>query len=175
MPDNLGRNPDRAMNWARLKTETLINFTKEMMEGVKKYRPETKFTRNLYAPVLTNPESEMWFAQNYKLSLQEYDQVVIMAYPQMEERKRPLVWLRGLVNKAKKYPEWSKKTVFKVQAYNWGRNNWIEDSVLLKEIRDILATGGRHIAYYPDNFLLDKPMAKNIRREMSTCIYPFIQ
>ena len=85
------------------------------------------------------------------------------------------MWLRKMVNKAKKYPEWSKKTVFKVQTYNWSRNNWIEDSVLLKEIRDILATGGRHIAYYPDNFLLDKPMAKNIRREMSTCIYPFTQ
>jgi biofilm PGA synthesis lipoprotein PgaB len=175
MPHNLKRDPERAMNWAKLKTKTLINFTKEMMEGVRKYRPETKFARNLYAPVLTNPESEMWFAQNYKLSLQEYDQVVIMAYPQMEERKRPLVWLRGLVNKAKKYPEWSKKTVFKVQAYNWRRNNWIKDITLLKEIRDILATGGRHIAYYPDNFLLDKPMAKNIRREMSTRIYPFIQ
>ena len=175
MPDNLGRDPERAMNWAKLKTETLINFTKEIMEGVRKYRPVAKFARNLYAPVLTNPESEIWFAQNYELSLQEYDQVVIMAYPQMEEIKRPLVWLRELVNKAKKYPEWSKKTVFKVQAYNWSRNNWIEDSVLLKEIRDILATGGRHIAYYPDNFLLDKPMAKKIRREMSTCIYPFIQ
>jgi biofilm PGA synthesis lipoprotein PgaB len=175
MPDNLQRDPERAMNWARLKTETLINFTKEIMEGVRKYRPKAKFARNLYAPVLTNPESEIWFAQNYELFLQEYDQVVIMAYPQMEEIKRPLVWLRELVNKAKKYPEWSKKTVFKVQAYNWSRNNWIEDSVLLKEIRDILATGGRHIAYYPDNFLLDKPMAKKIRREMSTCIYPFIQ
>ncbi len=175
MPDNLGRDPERAMNWAKLKTETLINFTKEIIEGVKKYRPEAKFARNLYAPVLTNPESEIWFAQNYELFLQEYDQVVIMAYPQMEEIKRPLVWLRELVNKAKKYPEWSKKTVFKVQAYNWRRNNWIEDSVLLKEIRDILATGGRHIAYYPDNFLLDKPMAKKIRREMSTRIYPFIQ
>jgi biofilm PGA synthesis lipoprotein PgaB len=175
LPDNLKRNPQHAMNWARLKTKTLINFTKEMMEGVRKYRPEAKFARNLYAPVLTNPKSEMWFAQNYQLSLQEYDQVVIMVYPQMEEIKHPLVWLREMVNKAKKYPEWLKKTVFKLQAYNWRRDTWIKDRILLKEMREILITGGRHIAYYPDNFLLDKPMAKKIRREMSTCIYPFIQ
>jgi biofilm PGA synthesis lipoprotein PgaB len=173
--ENLTSDSKHAMNWAKLKTKTLIDFTKEMMEGVRKYRPEAKFARNLYAPVLTNPESEMWFAQNYQLSLQEYDQVVIMAYPQMEEIKHPIMWLRELVNKAKKYPEWLKKTVFKLQAYNWRRDTWIKDSILLKEMREILITGGRHMAYYPDNFLLDKPMAKKIRREMSTCIYPFIQ
>jgi len=116
----------------------------------------------------------MWFAQNYEFFLQNYDQVVIMAYPQMEGIRRPSVWLRGLVNKAKRYPKGSEKTVFKVQAYDWSRNTWIEDGILLEEIQDILATGGRHIAYYPDNFLLDKPMAKKIRREMSTRIYPFI-
>jgi len=174
MPDDLDRDPELAMNWAKFKTEVLIDFTKTLMEVVRKYRPEAKFARNLYAPVLTDPESEMWFAQNYEFFLQKYDQVVIMAYPQMEGIRRPSVWLRELVNKAKRYPKGSEKTVFKVQAYDWSRNTWIEDGILLEEIRDILATGGRHIAYYPDNFLLDKPMAKKIRREMSTRIYPFI-
>ena len=173
MPENLTSDSKRAMNWAKLKTKTLIDFTKEMMEGVRKYRPEVKFARNLYAPVLANPESELWYAQNYQLFLQEYDQVVIMAYPQLEEIKHPIRWLRELVNKARKYPEWLKKTVFKLQAYNWRKEAWIEDSTLLKEMREILITGGRHIAYYPDNFLLNKPMTKKIRREMSTCIYPF--
>jgi len=174
-PEKLARDPHLATNWAQFKTKTLINFTKEMMEGVRKYRPEATFARNLYAPVLANPESERWFAQNYELSLREYDHVVIMAYPQMEEVEHPFAWLRGLVSKAKQYPGWLEKTVFKVQAYNWDREAWIEDNKLFEEVRDILAAGGRHIAYYPDNFVVDKPLMETIKLEMSTCSYPCIQ
>ncbi|MFW6147476.1 MAG: poly-beta-1,6-N-acetyl-D-glucosamine N-deacetylase PgaB [Thermodesulfobacteriota bacterium] len=174
-PDKLTRDPKLAMNWAHFKTKTLINFTKEMMEGVRKYRPEAKFARNLYAPVLTNPESELWFAQNYELSLRDYDYVAIMAYPQMEEIEHSYAWLRKLVSQAKQYPAWLEKTIFKVQAYNWNTEQWIEDHNLLEEIRSILAAGGRHVAYYPDNFLLDKPMVETIKLEMSTCAYPFIR
>lgn len=132
------------------------------------------FARNLYAPVLVDPQSEMWFAQNYELSLQEYDRVVIMAYAQMEEIRQPSVWLRELVNKARRSPQGTEKTVFKVQAYDWSRKAWVEDEILLGEIGDILAAGGRHVAYYPDNFWLNKPTLRRIKLAMSTKIYPFV-
>lgn len=173
-PGELESNPELATNWARYKTEALINFTKALMEGVKKYRPEARFARNLYARVLTNPESEMWFAQNYKLFLEAYDQVVIMAYPQMEQVNRPPEWLAGLVAKTKDFHQGAEKTVFKVQAYDWGREAWLEDRLLLGEIRDVLASGGKHIAYYPDNFRINKPSLRKIRLEMSTRTYPFM-
>jgi biofilm PGA synthesis lipoprotein PgaB len=174
IPDGLDRDPKLGMNWARYKTEVLIDFTKALMEAVRKYRPKAKFVRNLYAPVLIDPQSEMWFAQNYELSLQAYDQVVIMAYTQMEEVRQPSVWLRELVDKAKRHPEGVEKTVFKVQAYGWSRKTWVEDEILLGEMRDILAEGGRHIAYYPDNFWLNKPTLERIKLAMSTKIYPFV-
>ncbi|NVL92871.1 MAG: hypothetical protein HWN71_07530, partial [Desulfobacterales bacterium] len=68
----------------------------------------------------------------------------------------------------------AEKTVFKVQAYGWGKKTWIEDEILLGEIRDILAAGGRHVAYYPDNFWLNKPTLKKVKLAMSTKIYPFV-
>ena len=174
VPADLNNDLELAMNWARYKTEALIDFTGALMEEVRKYRPNAMFARNLYAPVLVDPQSEMWFAQNYALSLQEYDQVVIMAYTQMEEIRQPSVWLRELVNKARRSPQGVEKTVFKVQAYGWSRKTWVEDEILLGEIQDILAAGGRHVAYYPDNFWLNKPTLKKIKLAMSTKIYPFV-
>ena len=174
MPADLNNDPDLAMTWARYKTELLIGFTKVLMEGVRKYRPEAEFARNLYARVLTDPESETWFAQDYELFLKTYEQVVIMAYPQMEKVRGPSEWLHGLVNRVKGFPQGTEKTVFKVAAYDWGQKSWVEDSTVLKEIRQILVSGGRHLAYYPDDFWTNQPSLKKIRLEMSTQTYPFM-
>ena len=174
MPADLDNDPELAMTWARYKTEVLIGFTKLLMEGVRKYRPEAEFARNLYARVLTDPESEMWFAQDYELFLKTYDHVVIMAYPQMEKAREPSEWLHGLVNKVKGFPQGAEKTVFKVAAYDWDREKWLEDTMVLEEIRQILVSGGRHLAYYPDDFWTNQPSLKKIRLEMSTQTYPFM-
>lgn len=174
VPDSLDNDPELAMSWARYKTEALIDLTKRLMEGVRRYRPKAKFARNLYAKVLTEPESEMWFAQNYELFLKAYDQVVIMAYPRMEQARRPSEWLEALVKKVKGFPKGTDKTVFKVQAYDWSQKKWVKDSMLLREIRDILASGGKHLAYYPDNFWINKPSLAKIKLEMSTQTYPFM-
>jgi biofilm PGA synthesis lipoprotein PgaB len=170
----LDNDPELAMTWARYKTEVLIGFTKALMEGVRKYRPEARFARNPYARVLTDPESEMWFAQDYELFLMAYDQAVIMAYPQMEKVGRPSEWLHGLVSKVKDFPQGTEKTVFKVQACDWGQERWVKDLMLLGEIRDILTSGGKHLAYYPDDFWSNKPSLKKIKLEMSTQTYPFM-
>jgi len=62
-----------------------------------------------------------------------------------------------------------------MQSYDWQKKTWIQDKVLLEELRDVLASGGRHIAYYPDNLWEDKPGLSTIRLEMSTETYPFMK
>jgi len=145
------------------------------MEGVRRYRPNVLFARNLYADVLADPASEDWFAQNYERFLQTYDEVVIMAYPQIEKIRKPSPWLKRLVIRAKEYPTGIEKTVFKVQSYDWQKKAWLNDSVILEELRDILASGGKHIAYYPDDLWIDRPKLGVIKLEMSTNSYPFIK
>ena len=172
---DLDKNPELVKRWTRYKTEVLIDFTKNLMEGTKKYRPYAEFARNIYASLVTNPESEEWFAQNYDRFLQTYDQVVIMAYPQMEKIGKPSPWIKGLVSKAKEFPNGIEKTVFKIQSYDWQKKTWLNDGFLLEELRDILASGGRHIAYYPDDFWIDRPKLKVIKLEMSTQSYPFMK
>ncbi len=166
--------PELAKLWARYKTETLINLTASLADGARKYRPDIFLARNLYSAVLENPEAEEWFAQDYELFLKNYDQVVVMAYPQMDGITAPSRWLADLVRKAKAVPDGIDKTVFKVQTYDWRNKAWIKDAVVLEELRDILSAGGRHIAYYPDDFWTDRPAIGKIKLEMSTRTYPFL-
>jgi biofilm PGA synthesis lipoprotein PgaB len=173
--DDLANDEALALRWARYKTEILIDFTKTLEKGLKRYRPNALFARNLYPVVMTNPHSEKWLAQNYEIFLRNYDEVVVMAYPQMEKIEQPSPWLEDLVGRAEDFPTGSQKTVFKVQTYDWGNEKWVNAGLVLSEMRDILASGGRHLAYYPDDFTRDKPSLEKTRLEMSTCTYPFFQ
>jgi biofilm PGA synthesis lipoprotein PgaB len=170
----LDEDSELAKNWARFKTEALIDFTNSLKQGIKKYRPKALFARNLYSSIVEKPETELWFAQNYELFLGNYDHVVVMAYPQMEEVRSPSKWLKNLVGTAKAFPQGLEKTVFKIQTYNWRKEEWINDGILLQELRDVLSSGGKHLAYYPDNVYEDKPALHTIKLEMSTKTYPFI-
>ena len=97
-----------------------------------------------------------------------------MAYPQMEDIDNTSSWLKGLVNTAKGKSGGIERSVFKVQSYDWKREKWLGDTVVLEEIRDLLSAGARHVAYYPDNPLLDRPGLRKIKLEMSTESYPFM-
>ena len=157
-----------ADQWTAFKTRTLIEWTGTLAERVRKYRPEVLLARNLYANVLLNPNSEFWFAQSYDQFLATYDQVVLMSYPQMENADNPLAWLRDMTRKVAGYPQGPDKTVFKLQAFDWKEKQWVDSSQLLAEMRAVLAAGGRHLAYYPDNFWVKKPQMDVIQYEMST-------
>ncbi len=172
--ENFNENSDRAKAWSRYKTLALIDYTKVLMDGVREYRPVALFARNLYGIVMEKPWSESWFAQDYELFLGNYDQVVVMAYPEMEKVADASKWLQGLVDKARVYPQGLEKTVFKIQAYDWRKEEWIKDRVLLERMRDVLASGGKHLAYYPDNVWKDRPALNTIKLEMSSKTYPFI-
>jgi biofilm PGA synthesis lipoprotein PgaB len=161
-------------DWARYKTEALIDFTNILKQGVRKYRPVSLFARNLYGIIIENPDAESWLAQDYGLFLKNYDQVVVMAYPQMEEVKSQSEWLENLVGRAKVMPQGLEKTVFKIQTYNWKKEEWIDDGSVLEEMRDVLSSGGSHLAYYPDSYREDRPALNKIKLEMSTRSYPFI-
>lgn len=172
---DLDKDPQLLENWTNYKTDVLIDFTKNLIDGVKKYRPEAKFARNMYASLVADPESEEWFAQNYDKFLKSYDQVVIMAYPQMEKVGKPSPWLKNLVRKTREFPKGIEKTIYKIQAYDWQKKTWLNDVFLLEELRDILSAGGRHIAYYPDDLWADRPSLKVMKLEMSTQSYPFMK
>lgn len=141
--------------WARYKTEFLNSFTHELIQTAKYYRPELKTARNIYSIVVTNPESEVWFAQNYDDFLELYDYVVIMAYPEMEKAANDEEWLNELVKSSIKNKLGREKAVFKLQGYDWSKGVWIKDSVQERRSKVIRRAGGKNLAQYPVNVFGD--------------------
>jgi len=166
-PKNDQQDHQSALELARVKEDAINQFLDALKQAVLKYRPEAKFDRNLYAAVLTQPESEAWFAQNFANYLKHYDRVVVMAYPAMEKQDKPNPWLRHLIHRVKKYPSAIKKTVFKLQSFDWAKNQWIDSRLLRQQMRTVLSSGGIHLAYYPDQVFLNKPAISSVKMEMS--------
>lgn len=164
---------DEKNKWTDIKTEKINELGRAIMEKVLAYRPETVFARTIYAPVLTNPESEEWFCQEYEKCLRDYNFTVLMAYPKMEKKFWERTWLKELVKKASEYPDGLNKTVFKLQAYDWNDEEWISDSALRKWARTLIAAGAYHISYYPDDLFGNHPRLDTVRDIMSSRDFPF--
>ncbi|RMG91661.1 MAG: poly-beta-1,6-N-acetyl-D-glucosamine N-deacetylase PgaB [Zetaproteobacteria bacterium] len=171
-PHNDNENHQLALLWAHFKSQAITSFIEDLKTAVRKYRPDARFARNLYASVLSNPESEAWFAQNFEDYVKHYDEIVVMAYPEMEEQPNSLPWLESLVEKVHAYPGAINKTVFKLQTFDWKQNQWVTSQKTLERMRTILAAGGIHLAYYPDNVFKNQPEERQIRLEMSMDLIP---
>ena len=147
--------------WIAFKTQAVNNFTRQIMEVVRQYRPTAEFARNIYSEVVLNPSAQEWFSQNFEDFLKIYDYTVLMAYPQMENvgnLRKTKKWLGRLFDIVKRQKADS-KVIFKVQSYDWKKKKWIKDNIFHQELRYLLSLGAQHIGYYPDDVFLDKPKA----------------
>lgn len=154
--ENLNNDADLRNKWTKLKTKTLNDFTLKLINVAKEYKGEIKTARNIYPTLITEPESEEWFAQNYNDFLSIYDYVVIMAYPEMEnaeneEQVEPKEWLEHLVTMALENPQAKTKAIFKLQGYDWDKNIWIKDTEQISRQKLIHSKGGLNLAQYPVN------------------------
>lgn len=155
--ENLENDEDLMQKWTKMKTDTINELTLELINVAKYYRPELKTARNIYPVVITEPQSEEWFAQNYNDYLDLYDYVVIMAYPEMERNEEGLTeitneeWLKNLVTISLQNPKAQEKAVFKLQGFDWKNDVWISDIEQNKRINIIKNAKGLNIAQYPVN------------------------
>jgi poly-beta-1,6-N-acetyl-D-glucosamine N-deacetylase len=162
---------DKLMHY---KSQYLTNFTNELAKELKRYQPELKTARNMYASALINPESERWLSQNYQNFLANYDYTAVMAMPYMENAKNSDVWLRTLVEKAKMTKNGLQKTVFELQARDWKTKRAIDTKVLKQQMQILNNSGARHVGYYPDDFLNNQPEMEAIRPYISARNFPYL-
>lgn len=146
------KEPGMMKRWTQMKTDALTNLTMKLAAVVRKYRPDAAIARNIYPTLITEPESEEWFAQNYNQYLQVYDYTVIMAYPYLEkEYEAPVAWLEKLAAMALQDKNNAQKTVFKLQTYDWNKNRWLSARELKQHTEALQRKGAVHIAHYPEN------------------------
>ena len=170
----INHDPIQAANLMTLKSQYLTDFTMELAKELKRYQPQLKTARNLYAPALLNTESERWLSQNYSNCLANYDYIAVMAMPFMENAENPNVWLKSLVNKAKMTKNGLKKTVFELQATNWKFKRPVDTQVLKQQMQILEEEGAIHVGYYPDDFLKNQPEMEVIRPYISSRNFPYL-
>ena len=170
----INKNKGNADQLMRFKTQQLTNFTMELTKKLKRYQPELKTARNLYAPALLNAESERWLAQNYQNCIANYDYTAVMAMPAMENAAHPEEWLKSLVKKAKMTKHGLQKTVFELQAQDWKLKRPVNTAVLTQQIQVLTDAGAIHVGYYPDDFLSNQPDMETIRPYISSRVFPYL-
>ena len=158
--------------WAQHKTGLINQFTDELTDRVRNYRPGIKTARNFYALPLLKPYSEEWYAQSFTSFLTHYDYVAIEAMPFMEEAENPSYWLTELVTTAAKQPQGLKKTVFELQSVNWKTHEKIPMPVFIEHLELLKKLGAHHIGYYPDNVFQDQPRLTDLQQYFSLPALP---
>ena len=165
--NEIRKNPELIQQWSKKKTQFLIDWTMELTERVRLYRPNIKTARNIYARVILEPESEVWFAQNLKAFLKYYDYTAVMAMPYMERVKRPTRWLDKLARQAFSIAGSSEQLVFELQSKDWRTNKLVDDEKLADQMRTLQHAGIIHYGYYPDDFIVKRPAINKMYPVMS--------
>ncbi|MFU8815200.1 MAG: poly-beta-1,6-N-acetyl-D-glucosamine N-deacetylase PgaB [Pseudomonadales bacterium] len=157
---------------AQEKTRLLIAFTEDLADELRRYHPALVTARNLYARVVTDPDSERRFAQNLRAFVAAYDHPAVMAMPYLEGAAKPEPWLSALVRQVDAIPGALAKTVFEVQTVDWRTGTPLADATLARHLDALLDAGAQHIAWYPDDFIAGRPGLGVIRSRLSVASFP---
>lgn len=163
--------PALAHRWSELKTRYLIDFTHELSAVLKAAQPVLTTARNMYAAPLMEADAEHWFAQNYRQFLASYDYTAVMVMPYMERVARPMLWLAQLAQRVAATRGGLDGTIFELQAIDWNIHKPVADEILEQQFSLLRSMGGRHLAYYPDDFLENQPGLALIKRTLSRQSY----
>lgn len=161
----------------RQKTNALIDFSHQAVAVMKQYNNLSNHffvTRNLYARVVMDPSSEARFSQALGPFLANYHQVALMAMPYLDETKKPpMKWLNQLAAKVALYPYGLRKVVFELQARDWKKQKWINAVILRYWMYGLIRDKAVNLAYYPDDFLNNKPRFRPTFEGISLSNFPY--
>lgn len=155
------------------RTRALIAFTLELRDSAQRWRPKLATVRNLYAQPVLNPRSASWFAQRLDLFNHAYTHTALMAMPWMEGSRHPERWLDQLVTAVKLHDPQLNQTLFELQTVDWRTRKPIPGQRLRAQIRRLQAMGVKHIAWYPDDFIANRPTLEDARAAMSIRNFPY--
>ena len=161
LPDSIQairKSDDTIARWTIMKINLLDQFAMELANVVRAESPALKTARNLYARVVLDPKSEVWYSQAFENSLANYDFTAIMAMPYMEGAKDAAQFYKDLVSRVKSRPGAMARVVFELQTVDWAHDERpIPIEELTATIKSLYEQGVEHVAYYPDMLFENHP------------------
>ena len=165
--------PELARRWAEFKTRTLTDLTLEVTEVTRRWRPDVKTSRNLFASALLDDDAILYLAQDFNNFLIDYDLVTVMAMPGLEGVDDADAFYRSLIEVVHSRADGPERTVFQLQAYDWRRQEPIPADELRDTMRFLQSQGIRNLAYYPDDFIQGKPELEILKQGISLAEFPW--
>ncbi|MFI9654940.1 poly-beta-1,6-N-acetyl-D-glucosamine N-deacetylase PgaB [Guyparkeria sp. GHLCS8-2] len=159
------------------KTQALIDFGQAVTQRLTHHVNESRdfrVARNLYARVVLDPTAEARFAQSLPAFLAAYDETAIMAMPWLDGTELPPeVWLEELADAVEAQAGGFENVVFELQARDWrGEGRWVEGETLRDWMEQLIRRGVLNLAYYPDDFLNNRPRFEPTREGISLNAFP---
>ncbi len=164
--------PVLAARWARFKSRALIELSQELAAAARRYQPDLKTARNLFATALLDPRGEIYLAQNFGDYLDAYDYTALMAMPRFEGAEDHEAFYSVLVAAVARDPRGFDRTLFELQTVDWRSGEPIPALELRDTMRWLQSRGVRNLAYYPDDFIVGEPELDTLRQGISLAEYP---
>lgn len=149
---------------ADIKAEQLNRWCAALMETVGAHRPNALFSRTLYAPAIRHPPSKLWLAQDFGQALLQYDMVLALADPEMEDLNWGNAWLLDLARCVVQIPSAAERTVFCLSSYSQKRGRWRPERTLAGTAHGLIAAGVIHLALGPDDILATPSRSRMVKR-----------
>jgi biofilm PGA synthesis lipoprotein PgaB len=170
--ERAAHDPELARRWTGLKAHALVDLSDELATAVRTQRPDVRTARNLFASALLDPAGESYLAQRFDDYLAAYDYVALMAMPRLEGARDSRAFYRALVRRVQAAPHGLDRTIFELQTVDWRTGTAVDARTLEATLRALQASGVRHLAYYPDDFVTGEPALGALRRGMSLADLP---
>ncbi|MGI9309630.1 MAG: poly-beta-1,6-N-acetyl-D-glucosamine N-deacetylase PgaB, partial [Gammaproteobacteria bacterium] len=167
------RNDTELMHqWAGLKASTMIEFSEELVDAVSFYRPKLQTSRNIFASALLDDFSIVYLAQDYEEYLQTYDYVALMAMPLLENVSDSSSFYAQLIDIVSEMPQGTRQTIFQLQTVDWKKQKPLPSDQLRDTFLYLQTQGVRNLAYYPEDFIQDRPELHELKRGLSLTVLP---
>ncbi|MBA4388855.1 MAG: poly-beta-1,6-N-acetyl-D-glucosamine N-deacetylase PgaB [Verrucomicrobia bacterium] len=138
------------------------------VSAVRKHRPEAVSMRRVGAKSILEKDQ----AAALSVTLKLHDFAVVRISPSEDGGLFKTRMLEQLVKRAGEKPGATGRILFMLDA-TVDAEKQVPEPELLEWTRTLAAAGARHIGYYPDDFLRDRPAIKAMRTEYSTKVYLF--
>jgi biofilm PGA synthesis lipoprotein PgaB len=164
---SLAENRELSDRWSTLKSESLLKFSLELAETVRRYQPDIKTARNMFASAVLDDQAGSYLAQDFGRFLETYDIVALMAMPRLEAADDEKDFYESLVSGVGDKPEGFGRTVFQLQTVDWSNSVPLDSNDLRQKFRWLQSLGVRHLGYYPDDFITGHPRLDDVRLGLS--------
>jgi biofilm PGA synthesis lipoprotein PgaB len=138
------------------KAKAIDGLLDDVRSAVRAWRPEARFARNLYAPVVEQSGVHPEFSQDFERCVRSGDLAVVMAYARMEGHQADAArWTTALTWRALR--RWKSSgarasaapVMIKLQAYDWDHEQWIPRAELSSIAAAARDAGAVQLGVYP--------------------------